>query len=204
MSPVPKDQVPLIIYQQNICGLRGKVNELISQLYPTLPHILCLSEHHMTDCELQMTYLGNYKLGSSYCRRMYEMGGVCIYIQENLKYICLNLEAYCQDKTIEVCTIKVNLGTKNICVIAIYRAPIGNFELFLLKLDTVLRNLYTTTVDFILVGDINVDYMINNDRKSKLDALLKSYNMVSIINFPTVYRKTQLQPLIILLLTSQK
>ena len=93
MSPLPKDQVPLSIYYQNIRGLRGKVNQLICQLYPSLPHILCLSEHHMTDCELQTTYLGNYKLGSSYCRRMYEMGGVCIYIQENLKYVCLNLEA---------------------------------------------------------------------------------------------------------------
>ena len=105
----------------------------------------------MTDCELQTTYLGNYKLGSS-CRRMYEMGGVCIYIQENLKYVCVNLEAYYQDKTIEVCAIKANLGTKWY----VY----GNFELFLSKLDTVLRNLYNTTVDFILVGDINVDYMV--------------------------------------------
>ena len=88
-------------------------------------------------------------------------------------------------KTIEVCAIKANLGTKSVCVITIYRAPIGNFELFLSKLDTVLRNLYTTTVDFILAGDINIDYMVNNDRKSKLHSLLKSYNMVSIINFPT-------------------
>ena len=131
------------------------------------------------------------------------MGGVCIYIQENLKDVCLNLEAYCQDKTIEVCAIKGNLGTKSVCVITIYRAPIGNFELFLSKLDTVLRNLYTTTVDFILVGDINVDCMVNKDRKSKLDSLLKSY-MVNIINFPTVYRKTQLQPLIKFLLIFPK
>ena len=135
---------------------------------------------------------------------MYEMVGVCIYIQENLKYVCLNLEAYCQDKTTAVCAIKANLCTKSVCVITIYRAPIGNFELFLSKLDTVLRNLYTTTVDFISVSDINVDCMVNNDRKSKLDSLLKSYNMVSIINFPTVYRKTQLQPLIIFLLIFPK
>ena len=80
-------------------------------------------------------------------------------------YVCLNLEAYCQDKTIAVCTIKANLGTKSVCVITIYRAAIGNFELFLSKLDTVLRNLYNTTVDFISVGDINVDCMVNNDRK---------------------------------------
>ena len=58
MSAVPKDQAPLSIYHQNIRGLRGKVNELISQLYPSLPHILCLSEHHMADCELQTTNLG--------------------------------------------------------------------------------------------------------------------------------------------------
>jgi adenosylmethionine-8-amino-7-oxononanoate aminotransferase len=34
--------VPLTIYHQNISGLRWKANELLSQLYPTFPHILSL------------------------------------------------------------------------------------------------------------------------------------------------------------------
>ena len=49
--------VSLTIYYQNVRRLRGKANELLSQLYPNFPHILCLSEHHMNHLELQQTFL---------------------------------------------------------------------------------------------------------------------------------------------------
>jgi hypothetical protein len=39
---------PLIVFHQNIGGLREKVDELISSISHNLPHILCLSEHHLT------------------------------------------------------------------------------------------------------------------------------------------------------------
>jgi len=37
----------LRIYQQNICGLGSKTNDLLIALYPNFPHILCLAEHHL-------------------------------------------------------------------------------------------------------------------------------------------------------------
>jgi len=55
--------VPLTIYHQNVRGLRGKTNELLSQLHPNFPHILCFSEHHMNHLEIQQTFIDNYKLG---------------------------------------------------------------------------------------------------------------------------------------------
>jgi len=120
---------------------------------------------------------------------MYEMGGVCILVQGSLNYIRLDLEKYCQDKDFEVCAIKVHLNTKIVCIITIYRAPSGNFDLFLSKLDAVLRNLYTVTLEYILCDDINIDYLTDSDRKSRLDALLTTYNLTSIVNFPTRIQK---------------
>jgi hypothetical protein len=38
---------PLIIYHQNIRGLRGKTNELIGHLYTVLLQISYFTEHHM-------------------------------------------------------------------------------------------------------------------------------------------------------------
>ena len=70
--------VPLTIYHQNVRGLRGKTNELLRQLHPNFPHILCFSEHHINHLELKQTFIDNYKLGVSYCRTLYEKGGVCI------------------------------------------------------------------------------------------------------------------------------
>jgi len=117
------------------------------------------------------------------------MGCVCIFVQESLNYIRLDLEKYCQDKDFEVCAIKIHLDTKIVCIIAIYRAPSGNFDLFLSKLDAVLRNLCTATLKYILCGDINIDYLIDSVRKSQLDALLTTYNLTSTVNFPTRIQK---------------
>ena len=80
LSHAQNSQSPLNVYHQNIRGLRGKANELISQLYPTFPHILCISEHHMNHLELQQTFFDNYKLGANCCRNSFEKGSVCIFV----------------------------------------------------------------------------------------------------------------------------
>jgi hypothetical protein len=40
------------LYPQNICGLKGKIGELISSMSPNFPRILCFSEHHLKHTEL--------------------------------------------------------------------------------------------------------------------------------------------------------
>jgi exonuclease III len=179
--------VPLTFYHQNVRGLRGKANELLSQLYPTFSHILCLSEHHMNHLELQQTFFDNYKLGVSYCRTLHEKGGVYIFVQE--RYVKIALEKYCKDKDFEICAIKIHFNAKSACIIAIYRAPTGNFDLFISKLDTIVRKLYTVTIEYIICGDINIDYLVDSDRKSQLEALLKTYNLIGLVNLQTRTQK---------------
>jgi len=57
------------------------MNEL-SQLSLSLPQVLCLSEHHMNQVELQHTFVDSYNLGASYCRTSHVKGGVCIFLQD--------------------------------------------------------------------------------------------------------------------------
>jgi hypothetical protein len=87
----------------------------------------------MKRVELQRIHFDNYKLGGSYCRTMYEMGGVCIYVQESLNYVRLDLEKYCQDKNFEVRAITIHLDTKSVYIIAIYRAPLEILICFFLS-----------------------------------------------------------------------
>jgi hypothetical protein len=137
-----KGSVSLSVYHQSIKGLRGKVNELISQLHLTFPHVLCLSEHHRNYLGLQQTFLDGYSLGDSYCRVSYEKGGVCVFVQEKLRYTSIDLAKYCNDKDFGVCAIKIYLHTKKVCIITIYRAPSGSFDIFVTKLDAILKKLY--------------------------------------------------------------
>jgi hypothetical protein len=59
------------VFHQNIRQLRGKANKLLSHLHPSFPHILCLTEHHMSLLELQQLNIDFYKLSAKYCRTQY-------------------------------------------------------------------------------------------------------------------------------------
>jgi hypothetical protein len=60
----------------------------------------------------------------------------------------------------------------SICIIAIYRAPTGNCNQFISRLHTDPKKLYAPSSQFIICGDMNINYLIGNEKKNQLDALL--------------------------------
>jgi hypothetical protein len=58
----------LKIYHQNIYGLAPKMNNLLISLYPDLPHILCLTEHHLGQFQIQHITMDKYILGVEFSR----------------------------------------------------------------------------------------------------------------------------------------
>jgi hypothetical protein len=71
----------LKILHQNIRGLRNKSKELYCHTYHDLPHILCLTEHHLNQLELDLIRIDNYLLVANYCRRTILKGGTRFYPQ---------------------------------------------------------------------------------------------------------------------------
>jgi hypothetical protein len=112
---------------QNICGLQKKADELIISLPPDVPHILCITEHHLKQTELDQVGLDGYKLATTYCRKTREKGGDCIFVNKSLNSSNVNLRRYCKAQDIEVCALKLEVNGLIICLLAIYRAPCGNF-----------------------------------------------------------------------------
>ena len=49
--------------------------------------------------------------------------------------------------------------------------------------------MYISTIEYIICGDINIDYLVDSDRKSQLEALLKTYNLISVVNLQTRTQK---------------
>jgi hypothetical protein len=37
----------------------------------------------------------------------------------------------------------------------------------------------------IICGDFNINYLVNNEKKTRLNAILQSYNLTSLVDFPT-------------------
>ena len=96
----------------NICGLKGKTDELISSMSPRLPHILCFSEHHLKHTELEQINIEGFKLCTAYCRQAIKMGGVCIFIQRGLEYSKIDVNKYSKDQDAEICML--NLKTTSL------------------------------------------------------------------------------------------
>jgi hypothetical protein len=58
-----------LIYHQNIRGLKGKLNEFMLSLPAEAHHLICFTELHLKDYELNNTHIPKYKLGTNYCRK---------------------------------------------------------------------------------------------------------------------------------------
>jgi exonuclease III len=173
------------IFHQNIRGMKGKINELMLSLVNDEPSIICISEHHLNVYEMDVTHIPNYKFGAGYCRKKHKNGGVCIFVHEDYKFTILNLQKFSKERDIEIAAIKLELNKVRIIVLCIYRSPVGDFDYFLNKLDSILNSLHKFNSEFIICGDFNINYLENNNRKSKLEALLSTYNLKDTVKFPT-------------------
>jgi hypothetical protein len=139
----------------------------------------------MSESKLQLTHLNNYSLGVSYYRKTFLKGGISIFVYRNLKYNTINIYKYNIDKDIEACAIQLDSTFNKLHISAIYTSPRGNFTNFLKRLNLILQKLYNNRYNIVICGDANVNYLIDNNRRSQLDVALHSYNLVGIVKFPT-------------------
>jgi hypothetical protein len=121
----------ICINHQNIRGLRHKTDELLISLSPNLPQVLCITEHHLTNAEMDGMFAPPYAPGGKFCRKLYRCGGVCIFIQDNFVFSKINCDKLPKEKDLEMCVIKVHSAITNMVIISIYRSPTGDFKFFL-------------------------------------------------------------------------
>jgi hypothetical protein len=135
-----------------------------------LPHLLCFSEHHLSQSEADFIKIENYYIGAKYCRWKLQRGGDSIFIQSHFQFTTLNLDKYCVDQDIEVCALKLVSTFLNICILVIYRSPVGNFNTFVTQLDKILQMLCAVKSSLTIRGDVNVNCLQESDKKSQLNA----------------------------------
>ena len=113
------DSNSLTMYHQNVCGLKGKTDELISSMSPNLPHILCFSEH-----------IEGFELCTAYCRQAVQRGAVCIFIEKGLECCKIAVNRYCKDQSVEICVLNLKTTSVSSHIMAVYRAPASNCNCF--------------------------------------------------------------------------
>ena len=150
-----------------------------------MPHLLCLTDHHLKEFEINNVHIENYTLAASHCRHNRSHGGVGIFVHNSLSYTTINLNKIGNDYDLEACTIKLMVSTNIYHILCICRPPAGNFTTFLLHLESAITQPYSNTKNLIICGDINVNYLQDSRNKSLLNSLLASFNLHSAVNFPT-------------------
>ena len=159
---------------------------LLETILPNLPHVICLTEHHLRKQEIENVSIAHYTLGAKFCRQKLKHGGTSIFVHESLDFINIDLQSFCTEQDTEICAIKLNLPTISIYIICIYRSPAGIFTLFTQSLDNILSQLYKPNIEIIIYGDININYFDKNCcKRQQLDVLLATYNLTSTVRFST-------------------
>jgi hypothetical protein len=69
--------------------------------------------------------------------------------------------------------------------VAVYRSPSSNYSTLLTKIELILQKICKNNVKVIICGDINVNFMDDCPTKRQLEILLSSFNLSSIVTFPT-------------------
>jgi hypothetical protein len=102
---------PFMIYHQNIRGVKGKIDEFLIHLLRETLDIICPTEHHLMDYEIDVTHTPTYKLGAKFCRKNLKIGSACIFIQEDLKFTTINVQKHCKEQDLEIAAIQIRRGT---------------------------------------------------------------------------------------------
>jgi hypothetical protein len=110
------------------------MNELLCHLSYDPTHILRITEHLHHE-ELASYHVESYLLVSSYCRKLKNKGGVCIFVRNSIKFTALDIDNHCLDQDFEACTVHLNSKHGTLCILAIYRLPQGKFNTFLNYFD---------------------------------------------------------------------
>ena len=97
----------------------------------------------------------------------------------------INIDKFCEDKELETCVIRLDFLAFKICIITIYRSSTGTFQSFIKRSGNIINKIYKSGVHLIICGDINTTYLTESKEKHELNNILHSYNLISVINFPT-------------------
>ena len=81
--------------------------------------------------------------------------------------------------------LKLCIPSNSLIITCIYISPTGNFNFLLNQLESILNKIYNVSTDVILCGDFNINHLNDTPRKHLLESLLASFNLFSMIKFPT-------------------
>jgi exonuclease III len=104
-----------------------------------------------------------------------QRGGVCIFVRKDQCFNKTDISHHCKEQDLAICAIQLDIKTCKLIIISLYRAPSGDFNQFLKRLDTTLKYLYNPKSEILICGDININYLNESNQKKQMNSLLITY-----------------------------
>jgi len=161
------------LYHQNIQGLKCKAVKITNFLYPDFIHVLCFTEHHLNQHEINLINTVHFSVGAQYCRHFLTKRGIRSFVHNNLNFINIDLDKFSNDQDIEACAVKLSYFPYNFCILS------PHWKLYFInELEAIINSLHNTNTQFFNCSDLNIHFLVenNNNKKKLLDSLLSSYN----------------------------
>lgn len=131
-----------------------------------LPEVICLTESHFKNNEANLVKLDKYVLSDYFCRTEAKMGGVAIFIREDIEY---KIRKFCVKKKeviFEYASVDILLESKVVNVTCLYNPSTSNFEYFRTNLELLLDCFDKLELPIFICGDFNVNFDNKANRMS--------------------------------------
>lgn len=168
----------------NIQCLNNKIDELNFLLCDFKFDIISMCEHWLSENQLKSINLYNYNLVSFFCRETNKHGGVCVFLNDKIKYRTIDVTKFCTELHAEFCAVEIiKIST---VIITCYRSPkYGNFQCFLNSMNELLSYISSKYINIIMAGDFNINFLENCVNIKILTDSLNSFGMGLFFNEPT-------------------
>lgn len=167
------------ILYQNMQSVWNKIH-ILQAFTEDIPqvHAICVSESWLNKDKKDLLKITNYDIGSSFCRENHDGGGVFIMIRNGIEhYERPDITSLSLEMIFEVCAIE--LPKFNLLVVNLYwpnsKREIETFYSCLNKLLFIVSR-KDINKRIVLGGDLNLDFLLNNNGKARLSNLMLSYN----------------------------
>uniref|UniRef100_A0A1B6L0L5 Reverse transcriptase domain-containing protein n=1 Tax=Graphocephala atropunctata TaxID=36148 RepID=A0A1B6L0L5_9HEMI len=104
-----------------------------------------------------------------------ERGGVCIFAKENVKFQKLDTEIFTVEGECELAGAKIDLGDEQLLLIAGYRPPTKQHQIFYQCISDCLNKHWKVNAKTIVTGDFNIDLAKDTFISSQFIAIMASF-----------------------------
>ncbi|KAG8336615.1 hypothetical protein J6590_040983 [Homalodisca vitripennis] len=169
----------LTIAHHNIDGLQNKIDRLTHFLHNSNPDLIILTEHGLSREKLENTRILGFSLIGDFARQRHRKGGVAVFANLKLEYkiAVTSISRTTSELICESILLKIELKQKFLHLLSIYKPPCSNLENAINFLSSELDKIVNINDPILVMGDVNVDNLVDSCDKRTLDEMLLSYGL---------------------------